>query len=487
MKILRLLTLLLGCSLWAQSDKITDSILQESTSLIYSDIKKGEKQALFIVQNQTHSENTAQAFLVLADAAYLKGDLAATITNLFAAQKSSSNVHSEILKELYFAHYYRIFGFQELSATHKNQAFKKLRELPADVSASQLWARYYLETAVSVATNETRIAHLLNAAENLNPSKELPKTALQYQIELALASAYTKSNNFAFAHNFLGTIVNEGKQNAITARALLALALLEKRERKPYSETLFQSYHLLEIYTDIPTQREVCKELAENFLAANNVPAYKKYLEKFKALDTKITHNTKMARDSVISHLERSKSKQAQTNAYYFFAAAALFLLLFYGIFTYIKTRQDYKKFLKVVEKSSVSETITTKKMAIPQKTEEALLEKLLKFEKSNKFTNSSLTINTLAKSLDTNTKYLSEVINRNKNANFNQYINDLRIDYIIAKMKEDPKYLNYKIYYLAKESGFSSQSTFSTVFRASTGISPLSFIKFLKNEKKSS
>jgi AraC-like DNA-binding protein len=89
-----------------------------------------------------------------------------------------------------------------------------------------------------------------------------------------------------------------------------------------------------------------------------------------------------------------------------------------------------------------------------------------------------------LASQLDTNTKYLSEVINKYKGKNFNVYINELRINYIVSKLKTNPMYLNYKVSYLADECGFSSHSSFSTVFKNCTGIKPNVFIQFLMKDR---
>ena len=46
---------------------------------------------------------------------------------------------------------------------------------------------------------------------------------------------------------------------------------------------------------------------------------------------------------------------------------------------------------------------------------------------------------------------------------------------------------MNYKISYLAENCGFSSHSSFATVFKSITEISPVTFIELLRNEKKNS
>src|SRR5690625_6634591 len=60
--------------------------------------------------------------------------------------------------------------------------------------------------------------------------------------------------------------------------------------------------------------------------------------------------------------------------------------------------------------------------------TEQRIFAKLDKFEKETKFTKKSVSLTYLALYCDTNTKYLSQVINTHKNKDFNNYINELRV-----------------------------------------------------------
>ena len=88
-----------------------------------------------------------------------------------------------------------------------------------------------------------------------------------------------------------------------------------------------------------------------------------------------------------------------------------------------------------------------------------------------------------LASYLGTNTITLSKVINTHKQMNFNDYINGLRIRYIIERIKNEPQFEQYKIAYLAEVSGFSSHSIFSKAFKKSTGVTPSQFLGYLKEE----
>lgn len=116
----------------------------------------------------------------------------------------------------------------------------------------------------------------------------------------------------------------------------------------------------------------------------------------------------------------------------------------------------------------------------IPIGTVHKILDKLEEFENSKSYLNNSISLSFLATYCDTNIKYLSHVIKVNKNKDYNNYINDLRIDFIIDKLRNFPKYRNYKMSALAEEAGFSSGNKFSTIFKKTTNISPSIFIKYL-------
>lgn len=118
--------------------------------------------------------------------------------------------------------------------------------------------------------------------------------------------------------------------------------------------------------------------------------------------------------------------------------------------------------------------------------TETKLLELLDEFEKGKLYNNKGMSLSFLAGELNTNTKYLSYVINQHKSADFKTYINRLRINYIVDKLINDEKYRQYKISILADECGFSSHSKFAAVFKAVTDFSPSAYIKHLDAENQS-
>lgn len=153
-------------------------------------------------------------------------------------------------------------------------------------------------------------------------------------------------------------------------------------------------------------------------------------------------------------------------------------------------SENPYKDFINIsVEEIHLSENEKDRKKAespMTSETEAKLLELLDDFEKGTSFTNKNMSLSFLAGELNTNTKYLSHLINRHKNSDFKTYINRLRINYIVDKLINDEKYRQYKISILAEECGFSSHSKFASVFKQITDYSPSVYIKLLYSENQS-
>ena len=93
-------------------------------------------------------------------------------------------------------------------------------------------------------------------------------------------------------------------------------------------------------------------------------------------------------------------------------------------------------------------------------------------FEKDKIYLNPSLTLDFIAKELDTNRSYVSQVINECFDSNFYNLVNKYRIDEAV-KMLQDEKFSNYSIEGIANSCGFASRSSFSSSFKKFTGKNP--------------
>lgn len=132
---------------------------------------------------------------------------------------------------------------------------------------------------------------------------------------------------------------------------------------------------------------------------------------------------------------------------------------------------------------TNITENNDDKKTQITQSIKQELLRKLTIFEEKKQFTQKGLTIQKLAIQLETNSNYLSAVINEQKGMNFNKYLGELRIRHITQLLFEKNIYLNYTIDTLAKECGIASRQNFSDLFFEINGIRPTDFIRKRKKE----
>jgi AraC-like DNA-binding protein len=96
---------------------------------------------------------------------------------------------------------------------------------------------------------------------------------------------------------------------------------------------------------------------------------------------------------------------------------------------------------------------------------------------KDKLYLNDALTIHSLATILQTNSKYLSQLINTEFNKSFVVYINEFRVEEA-KKLLLDESTKHLTIEAIGYESGFKSKSAFNSVFKKNTGETPSSFLK---------
>jgi AraC-like DNA-binding protein len=111
------------------------------------------------------------------------------------------------------------------------------------------------------------------------------------------------------------------------------------------------------------------------------------------------------------------------------------------------------------------------------------ILRRLENLEAQHFFVEHDCSLRNVAKKLKTNPKYLSQVINQEKKANFTNYINDLRINHLLSRLLEDKDFRNSKLSYIANSIGYNNLNTFNAAFKKKQGILPSYFIKELLQE----
>jgi len=93
-------------------------------------------------------------------------------------------------------------------------------------------------------------------------------------------------------------------------------------------------------------------------------------------------------------------------------------------------------------------------------------------------------TLYNISKKLNTNTSYLSKIINDYKGKNYSEFLNELRINEAIIRISEEDILKKFTLEGFAHELGFKSKSSFNSAFKKYTGFTPSEFIASTKKKK---
>ncbi|MCD9576284.1 helix-turn-helix domain-containing protein [Flavobacterium soyae] len=190
-------------------------------------------------------------------------------------------------------------------------------------------------------------------------------------------------------------------------------------------------------------------------------------------------------KENLIASLNNDKIK---TNWGFAFLLLTIISLGSFALYQY-KTKKQYRsRFEKIINETKINDDFEVKKdstvkiedIGIAEELINQILEKLSRFESNKGYLESNITVQMLSTVFETNSKYVSKIVNVYKKKSFTQYINDLRIDYTISQLQENNKLRKYTIQALALEFGFNNAESFSTAFYKKTGIKPTYFIKEL-------
>lgn len=88
-------------------------------------------------------------------------------------------------------------------------------------------------------------------------------------------------------------------------------------------------------------------------------------------------------------------------------------------------------------------------------------------------FCSPDFSLDRMAELVNSNSRYVSQVINDTFNKNFSNYVNEYRIRLACLRLSDTGAYGNYTLKGIGESVGFRSYTTFVTVFRKITGITP--------------
>ncbi len=131
---------------------------------------------------------------------------------------------------------------------------------------------------------------------------------------------------------------------------------------------------------------------------------------------------------------------------------------------------------LEALEMPEKNETRYKKSSLQPEQASD-IHERMTNFLQTEKpFKDSALNLDSLSELLDVHPNYLSEVINSMENKNFNEYINEMRIEEFI-RLATDPKNQRFTYLSIANDCGFNSKASFHRNFKKIKGATPKEFL----------
>lgn len=155
-------------------------------------------------------------------------------------------------------------------------------------------------------------------------------------------------------------------------------------------------------------------------------------------------------------------------------------LLLLAGVFVFVvmyikKQKANRLLFLKNKELVKKESKMQSKRdlVEIPESRQNEIIKKLNREMNENSIhLQTDLTLYSLSKALNTNSSYLSRIIQLNYNCNFSAFLNKHRI-IEAQKMILDKSFAHYTIDAISHECGYKSKSTFNKAFKEITGLTP--------------
>lgn len=144
----------------------------------------------------------------------------------------------------------------------------------------------------------------------------------------------------------------------------------------------------------------------------------------------------------------------------------------------HLRAESYYKKRISELETPTSDEhdnasTQTRKLMQTKQQRDRIVSQILDVLRNTDDYCRTDYTIENLASSIGSNSRYVSEVINEEFGMNFRALLNEYRIKKSMLMLADYEKYGNLTIKAIAESVGYRSQSTFIALFTRQTGLKP--------------
>ena len=242
--------------------------------------------------------------------------------------------------------------------------------------------------------------------------------------------------------------------------------------------------------------KEIFQFLLKDAISKDEEPMVKNYADRLVYYDSILTTAEKEIRSILwtefdLPEQEASKKvlsdeiqKKEGTIRNYILLSILLISLLALYFIKYSRTQkklrevmdQDVEPLKRHPQKDDIAQ------MDIDPEVVQSTLEALDKWETNLGYLDQKTSQNSLASDLNTNTTYLSKIINTYKGQTFSNYIKDLRVTYAINHLKENPHIIDtHSTIQIAEMFGFSSLDVFARAIKSKIGVTPAVYFRKLK------
>lgn len=241
-----------------------------------------------------------------------------------------------------------------------------------------------------------------------------------------------------------------------------------------------------------PSVREAFELLITYYKSKNNNKKELYYTNQLLHFDRVMLNDFKYLLDKIHKEYDTNdlltSKKRLESSAFFGYVIAGIsFGALLVISAKYYKVRKSVKKYQiagdQTLGEEENKDTVPTKLSKLPGNLADEILDKLKIMEENKFYLEKGLTQTELAKRLKTNTAYLSAIINEYKGTSYNIYLNNLRLEYVMEKLRTSAEWRKYSIDTIADECAFANRPKFSKFFIELTGLMPSEYIQKIKDE----
>ena len=369
----------------------------------------------------------------------------------------------------------------------------------------EAYQKYYIQSKKAVLLDSANyyfnVAAKMMLQDNFYPEYTKALLSMREAKSAALAGDYTKSlslyrmrEKYPIIHDNIRTeqLFDLGMADCFHHLKQVDSALFySKKYIKNYEITKVSKENLLMAY-NIMTQSYSKKSDTKNaYLYAQKSLELIQSIEGIKNKSLNFLHNYDLKVIKKESNKIITSKNYFKISLFSILMVLALVVLSFYNYYKHQK--EKHYRFLKIIQNLKESKTSQINDMLIDKQglqskktIDNELIEKLTlglkKLEQKKSFLDPNFKLGFVAKKLNTNTAYLSQYFNLVIQKTFSEYTQELRIQYVLQKLKETPYFRKYTLQAIAEEVGYKDANTFVRVFKKQTGLSPNYYIEKLEN-----